>query len=172
MYEQIKTKLNLGCGKDIKQGFINLDAIKGKGVDVVCDLNKGKLPFKNNTFERIDCINILEHVENRMKLIDEMWRVSKKDGLIFIKVPYCWCNGAIEHIEHKSLYDLGSFNYYICEDLYSGLKANKTRFEIISKRRKVMPNARLRKLLPFKNFLAMFLINIYDELYFELKVVK
>lgn len=31
-------RLNLGCGRDIKKGWINLDILKLPGVDVVYDL--------------------------------------------------------------------------------------------------------------------------------------
>jgi hypothetical protein len=33
-------KLNLGCGRDIKQGFVNLDYMPLPGVDVVADLER------------------------------------------------------------------------------------------------------------------------------------
>ena len=43
-------RLNLGCGKNILQGWINLDIVANNGVDVIADLDqckKTKLPFKN-----------------------------------------------------------------------------------------------------------------------------
>ena len=39
-------KLHLGCGKVIKKGFINLDSVKLKGVDVVHNLDVYPWPFK------------------------------------------------------------------------------------------------------------------------------
>ena len=41
--------LNLGCGRDIKPGFVNIDARGHPGVDVIADLGKcrnKRLPFK------------------------------------------------------------------------------------------------------------------------------
>jgi len=35
-------KLNLGCGKDYKRGYINCDVSKEVGPDKVVDLDKGK----------------------------------------------------------------------------------------------------------------------------------
>lgn len=43
-------KLNLGCGKDIKAGYVNLDIVKLDGVYVVWDVNKLPLPFKKEEF--------------------------------------------------------------------------------------------------------------------------
>ena len=45
-------KLNLGCGTDIKKGYINLDVAKLDGVDVVHDINRLPLPFKENFLMR------------------------------------------------------------------------------------------------------------------------
>lgn len=50
-----KMKLNLGCGKDIKDGYINLDVRYIKGVDVVCNLNSFPYPFQNDVFDEIYC---------------------------------------------------------------------------------------------------------------------
>ena len=39
-------KLNIGCGRDIRKGFVNCDKRKGSGVDKIVDLEK-KLSFKS-----------------------------------------------------------------------------------------------------------------------------
>ena len=42
-------KLNLGCGKDIRKGYINIDIYQHPGVklDYICDVSK-KIPLKKN----------------------------------------------------------------------------------------------------------------------------
>ena len=52
-------KLNIGCGKDVKKGYINLDNVKLSGVDIVHNINK-KFPFEKNTFDFFDVIQKLE----------------------------------------------------------------------------------------------------------------
>jgi SAM-dependent methyltransferase len=81
-------KLNLGCGQDILEGFINVDVIKGGGVDKVWDLNKFPYPFKNDTFEFIKAINVLEHLNNPVRVIEELHRISKPKGVVEIVVPH------------------------------------------------------------------------------------
>ena len=39
-------RLNIGCGKKNKNGYINLDLLKLPNVDVVHDLNQFPWPFK------------------------------------------------------------------------------------------------------------------------------
>lgn len=81
-------KLNLGCGEDIRAGFINIDALAGVGVDVVCDISQ-KLPYKDNSCEEIIAQDILEHLtrEQLGDTLAEISRVLKKDGLLRVRIP-------------------------------------------------------------------------------------
>ncbi len=56
-------KLNLGCGKQIKEDYTNLDKVALEGVDVVHDLDVFPYPFRDNTFDEILCSHVLEHVD-------------------------------------------------------------------------------------------------------------
>jgi len=46
-------KLNLGCGTDIWEGYLNVDIVPFQGVDMVWDLNETPLPFKDDSFSEI-----------------------------------------------------------------------------------------------------------------------
>ena len=46
-----------------------------------------KTPFHDNFFDLIFALDILEHVENPSIAIDEILRILKKNGLLFISVP-------------------------------------------------------------------------------------
>lgn len=95
-------KLNLGCGKTIKEGWINVDLIENEGVDVVWDLNKFPYkPFKDNEFDYILLDGILEHLDNPEKVIQELWRISKKGAEILITVPHFSSWQAWGDITHK-----------------------------------------------------------------------
>ena len=75
-------KLNVGCGDDIKEGYTNLDFVKLGGVDVVHDLNKFPWPFKDNTFDRVYASHVLEHVDDLIKIMKEIQRISKNITII------------------------------------------------------------------------------------------
>jgi SAM-dependent methyltransferase len=111
-------KLNIGCGTDIKEGFVNLDQVKLKGVDVVHDLNKFPWPFKNNEFDYINAEQILEHLDNQVKSLQEIWRISKPGAKIHIAVPHYASPGAWFDLTHKHPFGWMSLNYMAANKIH------------------------------------------------------
>ena len=107
-------KLNLGCGYDRREGWINLDIKEGEGVDVVHDLNKVPLPFENEEFDYILCNSILEHV-NVIPLMNEIHRILKKNGILKICVPHFTSTLNYEDLTHRNQFSIRSFDYFIKE---------------------------------------------------------
>jgi len=66
--------------------FISVD-ISGN-CDYKVDLEKEKLPFDDNSQEIIFCFNVMEHIFNYQNLLDEVYRVLKKDGEFYFYVPF------------------------------------------------------------------------------------
>lgn len=103
-------KLNLGCGEDIKHGWVNVDSVNNEGINKVWNLNEFPYPFKNNEFDYILMSSILEHLDYPEKVIEEVWRISKNNAHILIIVPHfsCWQTwGDITHkrgFNHTSLF--------------------------------------------------------------------
>jgi predicted SAM-dependent methyltransferase len=104
-------KLHLGCGKEIKKGYINIDKVKLKGVDMVYDLNKFPYPFENNEVDEIFCKHFLEHVEDFMKVVDELYRICKPNAKIRVIVPYFAGFGAY-HPTHRYFFTYKSFECF------------------------------------------------------------
>jgi predicted SAM-dependent methyltransferase len=82
-------KLNLGCGKDIKEGFVNCDIQPYKGIDFVIDCSKLK-QFETSSAGIIFCHSFFEHlyIYQQMPFLLECKRVLKKEGfLVILGVP-------------------------------------------------------------------------------------
>ena len=86
-------KLNIGSSAPSKfhskNEWINIDVckdFKGKNFAVA---DGCKLPFKDNSFDEIQAIHILEHIERskHKAFFNEIYRTLKLNGVIFIEVP-------------------------------------------------------------------------------------
>ncbi|MFH0831609.1 MAG: methyltransferase domain-containing protein [archaeon] len=124
-------KLNLGCGTDIKKGYVNMDKIKGQGIDLVWDLNKIPYPFKDNSIEQIYASNILEHIDLSIPLfLKEAKRILKKDGLLIVRVPIGFVSLSIFH---KRFFSIGDFNGDVIDseqrEMWKGWKLESRRLE-------------------------------------------
>lgn len=81
-----ETRLDLGCGEDLREGYINCDITKSKGIDVVIDLDE-PLPFKDISIDYIRIAGVMAHLKEPLKLKKEIDRVLKVGG----KVDFCGC---------------------------------------------------------------------------------
>jgi len=110
----MKTKLNMGCYKDIKKDYVNLDKYPWDGVDVVHDLEKLPYPFKDNSFAEIYMRCILEHINsnNTQNVLEEVWRITKPNGKVTIIVPFeeRWMDFA----DHTRGFNFHFFNNNLC----------------------------------------------------------
>ncbi|MDP4039340.1 MAG: methyltransferase domain-containing protein [Candidatus Pacearchaeota archaeon] len=173
-------KLNVGCAGDIKKGFVNLDFVKQEGVDVVHDLNKFPWPFKEDTFDEIYASHVLEHINDLVKVMEEIHRISKKGAKIIIRGPHFSCGVSYRDPTHKRFFSYFTFEYFCNPEEYYKRKEIGL-FEI--KRRKLNFTR-----LAFKSLNKIFnpVINSNPEIYerffcwilpcsgalFELEVVK
>ena len=109
-------KLNLGCGKDTKREYVNLDLKQMKGVDVVCDLNRFPYPFRDNLFDEIYCNNILEHLDDVVGVMEHLHGISNPQAKIVIKVPHFTCQYAFADPTHKHYFTYESFDYFTAKN--------------------------------------------------------
>jgi len=70
---------------DISLGML-IQAHRKDGLFPVCTPSE-KLPFQDETFDRIIMVDALHHVENAVTTTAELWRVAKPGGKILIEEP-------------------------------------------------------------------------------------
>jgi SAM-dependent methyltransferase len=80
-------RVDIGCGSRKVAGTIGLDNVAVPGVDVLGDLNQG-LPFKDNSLDAVYANHILEHLNDFLGTMNEIYRVCKPGALVFVKVPH------------------------------------------------------------------------------------
>jgi len=104
-------KLNLGCGTDIKPGWINLDSAALPGVDVVHDLENLPLPFRDGEFDEILCHDVLEHIHYPPTLGD-ICRILKKGGKLTIRVPHFTSKNNFVDPTHKRMFSISTWDFF------------------------------------------------------------
>ena len=114
-------KLNLGCGARILPGYVNIDIVKLSGVDIVHNLNKFPYPFKENTFELIYADNVIEHLDDVCKIMQELHRILQPKGKLIIKVPHFSSHDAWAHPQHTRPFTIETFDFFV-----KGTKRHKT----------------------------------------------
>ncbi len=170
-------RLNLGSGRTSYPGFVNLDLADLPETQLKWNLEKLPLPFKDNSVSEIICEHALEHLNNFKEVLEELYRITIPGGRWHFVVPYYKYEGAFRDPTHKCFFSENTFDYFTrgnTFDYYSPVRLKIIRKELhnSSKTNIQTPIKKIRKYLPFKRWLNLFLWNIYSEVLFELEVVK
>ena len=80
--------LDLGCGRRKVRGCIGIDILPDSDADVIHDLNEVPYPFEDNLFDVIYANDCLEHLDDVIKVMEELYRIAKPKAKIFISVPH------------------------------------------------------------------------------------
>jgi len=107
-----KKVLHLGCGNSKLQGAVGVDMLKVPAVDVVCNLDITPWPFEDDSVDLIFAHNVLEHVDNIVEFLNEVWRVGKNNSRIVIAVPYFRSIDAFTDPTHKHFFTANSLDYF------------------------------------------------------------
>lgn len=70
--------------------YVGVDLAEGEGVDAVVDLSRtlGSLPESH--FDLVICCSVLEHVDQPYAMADNLVRLLRPGGRIYISVPWTW----------------------------------------------------------------------------------
>src|SRR5215813_9269378 len=82
-------KINFGAGETKLEGYINIDLEENSKPDIICDLRKAALPFKDNEVEMVQMLHCIEHIELKYwpHVFNEFWRVLCPNGKLFLAYP-------------------------------------------------------------------------------------
>jgi len=107
--EQTSLKINFGSSGTNKPGFINVDIRSSVRPDVIHDLNVFPYPFADNSADEIELVHLLEHLDRPFLAMEELHRILKPGGRLYIAVPHF--SRGFTHTEHSHGFDV-SFPYY------------------------------------------------------------
>ena len=117
-------KINLGSGYKRIDGFLNVDDDPLVSPDFLCNIEKEKLPFDDNSVEEIRAHHIFEHIgAGFIPLMQEIYRVSKHDAILDILVPHHFHDNYYSDPTHCRPITVGGM-YMFCQ------KTNKEHIEM------------------------------------------
>jgi SAM-dependent methyltransferase len=110
-------KLNLGCGRFKKPGFLNVDFDAAAEPDRVQNLDAIPYPFPSGHFARIEADHVLEHLHEPFRVMTELHRLLQSDGRLVVRVPHF--SRGFTHADHKRGFDV-TFPFYFDPDYQGG----------------------------------------------------
>lgn len=107
--------------KGTKEYFFNskiktLDLDPNSNANYICDIcsNNNNL-ILDSTFNLVVCTEVLEHVSNPFKAVDELYRITKPGGVVAISTPF-------DFRIHGPLPDNWRFTIYGLKELFKNFK--------------------------------------------------
>jgi len=108
---QTLLKLNIGSGCRWLPGFLSVDNNDNAGsVDVVHDLDTFPWPFEESSVSEVVMDHALEHLEDTIGVVQELYRICADQATLHIKTPHFSCNWT--HPGHKRAIGLGLFDHF------------------------------------------------------------
>jgi SAM-dependent methyltransferase len=105
-------------------------------VDVVHDLNVAPYPFGNDYADEVHFYHVLEHLDEPVRKLEEIHRILKPGGILYMRVPHFSSNGAFTDITHKRPFSYYSFDVFEEGNYHSFY--TRVRFRILEKQIKFL----------------------------------
>jgi SAM-dependent methyltransferase len=139
-------KLNIGCGQDVVPGYDGVDIVPGPNVRFVCDLETFPWTFEDDSVDEVLMDNILEHLSDTVRTMEEIHRILAPGGRAIIHVPYYNSYTAATDPTHKRLFSEDTMSYFTEDGVHAAYNYySKARFRI-RERTLIQRNRVLRRL--------------------------
>src|SRR5680860_1028487 len=93
--------INLGCGKTRIPNSVGVDRVKIEDyVDIVHDLDVEPYPFIDDFADEVHFYHVLEHLHEPIKKMEEIFRILKPNGILYMRVPHFSSMGAFTDPTH------------------------------------------------------------------------
>jgi len=101
--------LDFGCRTEKIPGATGVDIDPDSDAEVIHDLNVCPFPFEDNSVDKIYAKHIIEHLDDPIMFIKEIWRILKPGGTVFIETPHFSNYVAFSEPQHKFFYSYFTF---------------------------------------------------------------
>jgi SAM-dependent methyltransferase len=124
--------LELGCGFSKTPGAFGIDVIPGSNADLIHDLNVFPYPVADSSWDLIICRDVLEHVDDFVRTMEEIWRIGAPGAIVQVRAPFMSSVNYYSDPTHRRAFTSRSFDYFLEDRPASRLGYSKARFELLS----------------------------------------
>ncbi len=111
------TTLDIGCGKrKAEADAIGIDVSRDSAADHVWNLDDYPWPLDSGQFTRIHMSHVIEHLDDPMRAMAEVYRVARDGADVFITTPHFSSHNSYVDPTHKRHLAAGSFEYFTGRD--------------------------------------------------------
>lgn len=104
--------LDVGCGLRKYPGAVGVDRNPASRADVLADLDRFPYPFRDDSFDQVRAVHVIEHVADVMRTIEEFHRLAKPGGRIYIVTPHYTDFSSFCDPTHRWHLNSFSFRYF------------------------------------------------------------
>lgn len=109
---ELRRVLHLGAGRKYDPDAVNVDLVAATKPDVVHDLNVTPWPFADDRFGEVWAYDVIEHLSDAVRTMEEIHRVCADGAVVKITVPHFSCANAFTDPTHRHYFSVASFNYF------------------------------------------------------------
>ncbi len=106
------TVLNLGSGNKPRPGAVNVDVTNRTQPDMVHDLDVTPWPLPDDHFTEIHAYDVIEHLRDVVRTMEEIHRVSTPGARVFITVPHFSSANSFTDPTHRHHFSARSMLYF------------------------------------------------------------
>lgn len=105
--------LDLGSGRArAAPDAVTLDIVAATNPDVVHDLNVFPWPFEDASFDEIHMRDVIEHLADLVRTMEELHRISRPGARIHIHTPHFSCANSYTDPTHRHHLGMRSLDYF------------------------------------------------------------
>jgi SAM-dependent methyltransferase len=124
--------LDIGCGKrKIEANAVGIDMSADSTADHIWNLDRYPWPLETGAFARIHMSHVIEHLEDPMRAMAEVYRVAADAADVFLATPHFSSHNSYTDPTHRRHLAAASFQYFTGKD-FPTFAGSECRFDIVS----------------------------------------
>ena len=124
--------LDIGCGsRKIEPDAVGIDVSPDSAADHVWNLDCYPWPLEESRFSRIHMSHVIEHLEDPMRAMAEVWRVACDGADVFVTTPHFSSHNSYVDPTHRRHLAASTFEYFTGKD-FPTFAGSPFRFDIVA----------------------------------------